>query len=654
MNKSADTHPDKSIVAAEGGTVKNDSAAPTTGHAAAQQQKNKNRSITFRSLAQLNELIEAGVPALALSLLEEEQRRRPAFTADWYAFEYKRIVIYSAMSDWDMLEKRVNWLLETAIPEKQITQKIRLWFETQQVIARLQSGQPQKALRQLQFLIWNNDVSKIDHSLPPIWRRLVIRAYVALKLDEDAQKALVKYNQDFQAARADVDWRLLQARVLLRTGRPRQAEEILAAMETDKMSDGARALRLLAQLQSTQQQSQSARGKLKHAQAQQRIKVIAGQMRKKLDGQVLSPSVRWAYSYVAYRAAVLLQDSEAQMLNLESMLSLALKYPVLGEDYTVGADDLWALYKREGIRIANEHNLLVGDDPAWLALIKKLAGKTGAAKRQALYLSVTLGLTSRNQSIRQQAHQTVVETLESQRNGLALVNRLYLHSNTIHDFSVMPPAVRYRLVDYALGEGDIAEAAQLMKSLPEPPQGDDAFDWRMRKARVLVLEGEYEESARLLTKTISALTALEDKALDRYIQVVFDFQTVNQHRQALALFDLIRPAWLNDKLKREIYFWKAESFFALKNFDRAALYYLKSATALKNEENDLWAQSARYKAAGALAKAGIYDDAEKVYKDLLQVTVSESRKALIKQNLQHIRLLKRAQRNPVAQQTPSD
>jgi hypothetical protein len=70
------------------------------------------------------------------------------------------------------------------------------------------------------------------------------------------------------------------------------------------------------------------------------------------------------------------------------------------------------------------------------------------------------------------------------------------------------------------------------------------------------------------------------------------------------------------------------------------LFYLESAHAVTGEEHDLWAQSARFKAAKALMLAGIYDDAKKVFADLLIVTASDSRKAIISQNLQKIRLLK--------------
>jgi hypothetical protein len=127
--------------------------------------------------------------------------------------------------------------------------------------------------------------------------------------------------------------------------------------------------------------------------------------------------------------------------------------------------------------------------------------------------------------------------------------------------------------------------------------------------------------------------------------VVFDFQTVQQHQQALNLFDLLYIEGLDDKLKREIHFWKAESYFSLKKYDLAALFYLESARAIEGADNDLWGQSARFKAANALVLAKIYGDAKKVYLELLQVTASDSRKALINQNLQKIRLLKSAAKN---------
>lgn len=184
-----------------------------------------------------------------------------------------------------------------------------------------------------------------------------------------------------------------------------------------------------------------------------------------------------------------------------------------------------------------------------------------------------------------------------------------------------------------------------MKSLEEPPQGKTLFDWRMRKARVLILQGEYKQSEDLIRKTFSEKTTITRAELDRFIQVVFDFQTVQQHQQAIRLFDLVSMENLDENLKREIYFWKAESYFSLEKYDRAALFYLESSRAVTEAEHDLWGQSARFKAGKALMLAKIYDDAKKVYSDLLIVTASDSRKAIINQSLQKIRLLSSAEKN---------
>ena len=43
----------------------------------------KKQSVTFESLAQIDELVKLGMPALALSLIDNEQEKPQQFTADW-------------------------------------------------------------------------------------------------------------------------------------------------------------------------------------------------------------------------------------------------------------------------------------------------------------------------------------------------------------------------------------------------------------------------------------------------------------------------------------------------------------------------------------------------------------------------------------------
>jgi tetratricopeptide (TPR) repeat protein len=596
------------------GTASNKVTADLAGDA------DETRSVTFESLAQMNELVKLGMPALALSLLDDAQQKRQQFTAEWYAFEYKRILLLSSLERWEQLLSRTQWLFDTAQRDKHITRKIRYWFETQQVIARLQLKQSEQALDQLQTLIWTSEPENRDSSLLPVWRRLVIRAYLQIQRDDDARRALIKYEYDYGTDSTDVDWVLLQAQVLLRTDRPQQAMRILKQISAEDAVD-VEALLLIARLQSDPASA----------------KEIYRQMREQLDGQVLNKSSRWAKSYVAYLAAKSLGDTGAQISSLETMLSLKMDYPVFDESFQVTADDLWELYNNQGRVIANDYGLLFGDDEQWQQLSNQLV-QTNPEK--ALQLNAALVLHTDNFSTRQHQHKTIVEIIEKRKNGLELIDQLYLHSNKVTDVNVLPDEVRYRLVDYALSESDYYAASTIMKTLKQPPEGKSLFDWRMRTARVLILQGEYAESEKMIRKTFSEKPKITHDELDRYIQVVFDFQTVQQHEQAIKLFDLLYIDGLDEKLKREIYFWKAESYFSLEQYDNAALFYLQSASAVKDGGNDLWAQSARFKAGRALILAGIYFDAEKVFTELLLITDSDARKALINQNLQKIRLLK--------------
>ena len=585
----------------------------------------RGQSVTFKSLKQMDELIDLGMPALALNLLEDEQTQRPAFSADWYAFEYKRILLLSALERWQQVIERTQWLFDTAAKERHITKKIRLWFETQQVIARLQLKQSEQALEQLQHLLWDTDEEHRDPSLPVVWRRLVIRAYLQSHVDDDARRALVKYERDYKTEEQNIDWVLLQAQVMLRTNRPQQAIQLLEKIPLENAVD-VEALLLIAELQHDPKKAA----------------IINQQMREKLDGQLLNRSARWAYSYVAYLCSKILNDQAAQISNLESMLSLGIETPVFDESYQVTADDLWGMYNEQGLILANDSGLLFGNDEQWQKRSDQLLKK---APEKALALNTALVLHTNDFSTMQQQHKTIVEIIEQRKNGLELINQLYLHSDKVQDVNVLPDEVRYRLVDYALSEGDYSEAARIMKSLQEPPPGNTLFDWRMRKARVLILQGEYQSSEDLIRKTFSENARITRDELDRYIQVVFDFQTVQQHERAIRLFDIVSLDGLDEKLKREIYFWKAESYFSLEEYDRAALFYLESSRAVVDAEHDLWGQSARFKAGQALMQAEIYDDAKKVFSDLLLVTVSDSRKAIINQNLQKIRLLKSAAKN---------
>jgi hypothetical protein len=241
------------------------------------------------------------------------------------------------------------------------------------------------------------------------------------------------------------------------------------------------------------------------------------------------------------------------------------------------------------------------------------------------------------------AHKEIVALLQKDKNGLELINQLYLHGAKIESLESLPLEVRYSLIDYALSKSDMKLAVRLMQSVQQPPQGQDGFSWAMRKARVMVLEGAYLEGESVLLDTLKNVEQITQDQLDQFLQVIFDLQAVRRHQQVLTLLGSLKPEWINEDIHREIFFWKAESYSALEQYDRAAWSYLKSAQMADQSQADLWAQSARFKAAGTLVKAGLYDDAQVIYTRLLEMTASDSRKSAIKQELQQIRLLRNAE-----------
>lgn len=618
------------IISQHGKAQKPDNSQPVNVQPGNPQQANKSssgvQSVTFESLAQLDELAGLGMPALALRLLGQKQQYLPIYSPDWYAFERKRIIYLSALEDWQSVIDSTARLIKNAEPGVQINQQISQWFISQQVIARLQMRQPEEALAQVRKLIWSVNNTGAETSPVALWRRLVIRAYLLMQADEDAQKALLRYQQDYSInndnqGNMDEDWRILQARAMLRTHRPQEVVVLLA----DAESAAANALRLVAAIRTRPD----------------RTGLYVDEAKKEIAEKKLTRAELWSYKYVMYEAALQTNDSTAISTALQDLLALGNPYSVLGEEFYVGGDDLWALYEKIGNVTGNQFNLLLGDDIAWYNKANELKE---IKPIDALGLYSVLAFYASDKTKQEVAHREIVALLDKDANGLELINQLYMHGSRISSVESLPVEVRYSLVDYALSKSDTRLAARLMKSLQQPPDGQDIFKWRMRKARVLVLEGSYEQGEHVLEESIAETDQLAAEQIDQFLQVIFDLQAVQRHAQSIKLIDALKNEWLNDDIRRELLFWKAESHYALEQYDTAAWLYLKSALLADQSQAELWAQSARFKAAGALVKAGLYDDAQTMYTELLRFVASDSRKAFIRQELQHIRLLKNAEK----------
>ena len=570
-------------------------------------------SLAFKSLQQLSELTQIGLSGLAMRMIEQQQQLYPEFGPDWYAFEFKYFQTLSAQERWHDVIDRADRVLEKARPGKDITPKIARWFNSQKAIALLKLGEAEQSLQLTRELIWEGKGEDRDRTA--FWRRQIIRAYLQLDYADDANKALRKYRRDYGDYKSD--WKLLQAQALLRADRPAEVIDLLADEESHK----ARALRLLA----------AVRARPDHA------KLYIKDIKQQLEDAGLTQAQQRAYFYVLYEAHMINKDALSSADTAEQLLALNRTQSVLGEHFSVNADDLWQLYEQIGEQAGNRYSLLKGNDSAWYQRASDIHDSQPVRAR-AMYAVVALNTTDENK--RQLTHKELADSLAVTDAGLEVVNQLYMQSTRAGKPENLPVEVRYRLVDHALSVGDITLAATMMASLPEPPEGEGYFDWQMRKARVLILEGEYQKGEAELRLSLQNITELDTSMVDRYLQVVFDLQTIQRHEQALELFDLLPIESMDSKLRREIYYWKAESNYEMALYDQAAMLYMKSARAGDETMSDLWAQSARFKASDALLKAELYDDAQHAYTELLRITSSDSRKRLIRQKLQHIRLLR--------------
>ena len=198
--------------------------------------------------------------------------------------------------------------------------------------------------------------------------------------------------------------------------------------------------------------------------------------------------------------------------------------------------------------------------------------------------------------------------------------------------------IAYRLVDEAIKAADLPLASSLLQHLPEPPGDTERFAWQLRRAKVFLLAGDYNEADKLLTLLMPSTGALGDEQRDQVVQLLFDLQKVGEHERAIRLLEAMYRSVPAIKLKRELLFWIADSYKAQGLHTEAARYYLRSATLEDNNSMDPWAQTARYQAAKSLSEGGLTRDAGFIYRQLLKITESPQRRAVLRHELQQLRL----------------
>jgi len=583
------------------------------------QQREEDRNTHFNNI---NELVELRAPGLALNYVRREQA---AFNAEdpieWLYWEQKHISLLSYTLQWELLDQRVNQQLEKLLVPK-IATADRNWFLTEQIRALIKLKNYPFALKKLRTLLWNT-TSLTNTTSIASWRRLIIQVYLNQNELNDAQVAMRRYQQDYGSLEEEdgVSWLQVKAELYIQSKQYKDAISLLNIASTEE----SRGLRLLAEFKA---------GEISALDVLNKTELM---LITNIDQQH-----RVLVEYVSLVAAVQANKIDVIIKRLESLLSakkITLSNSVLnigGVDIT--ADNLWMYYLQLGNQLANNKGLLRGDDEGWYALASNLF-KSEALNAKGLFAAVSLQAIE--VSHRNLAMQELVSLIEEGEESLQLVNRLFTESKHFLGVDMIPVEVRYRLIDYNLSLGSVKSAAILMNELEQPPTDDDQFAWNLRRSRVFILNGDFLQGANVLNEMLKSKT-LQNSQVDKFIQVVFDLQAVEQHQLSLDIFKQLETQVDDVDVLRELIFWKAESYHGLQQYEQAAYLFLKSSISPK-KEYDPWYHTATFRAAESLLSARLYEDARQRFLHLLSITGNAARKTVIRQRLQSIRLNQQVQ-----------
>ena len=580
-----------------------------------EEKRQAQRTLHFNNI---DELVVLHVPGLALSYIKKEQ---PQFDNDapleWLYWEQKHISLLKYMRQWNAIDQRVSAQLEN-LKSFKIATADRNWFLTAQLQALIELKQYSEALAKTRLLLWNAS-SLVRANTYAAWRRIIIQIYLNQSQIKDAQIAMRRYQQDYGELQNEdgVAWLQLQAELLIQLKQYDDAILLLKKIKTPE----AQALVLLAKINARMISPLNALDSAQLVLAS----IDEDDKRKNL------------FQYVALVAAIAAEDIDQSILLLEILLSekngkLSDSLIKIG-GINIDADALWELYLKKGYLAANRKGLLKGNDVSWYALASNLF-QTDPLTAKSLF--AVLSLKANEMQHRELAMKQLVKLMDINQQPLELVNLLFTDSKYISNISDVVPDVRYRLIDFNLSNSNVKAAARLMADLKQPPEDQPQFDWNLRRARVLILSGSFKQGAAVLSEMLKN-EEIESLQADKYLQVVFDLQAVEQFELSLDLFNHLQKLVSDVRIKRELMFWKAESYHGLKQFEKAAFLFLKSA---KSPEGvyDPWYHTATFRASESLFEAKLYEDARQRYLHLLKITENTARKAVIRQRLQAIQL----------------
>lgn len=558
------------------------------------------------TLNEIEQVAETGASGLAIRMLEQKQESLLDKPKQWMEWERKRIELYETTNQWQKSADRL-----ASLP-KLVNVSFMLWAKGQRAKALIRLNQGTMARHELRTLIWQIEPSKISEKQMTFWRELIIESYLIDGQANDAQIASMRLQQLNKGS--NIETVMQRARIAILNN---QTKEAIALLKPHAEKIEVSALMLIAQL----------RGQ------HRAVKSVLQAAHRYLRDQNIKPELKINLWAVAAEAAKQIGNRKVVANASEHVLADKQNLTLATSIYTINSDALWNAYIDYALMLSNQEQLLIGQDKEWIEAAKKISTKRPVGGR-AMYVFVMLrGQTAESRYL---ASERFVELLGKRKHGNRLLVELFQNSRHFKKTSDIPVAVRRSLVDVALSSSDIDRASELMATIEAPPEGADQFMWKLRRARILILGTQAEVGGKAVLSILEENKSISQEQIDKLLQVVFDLQTAGQHELAYLSFEKSLPKIKDDQIKREIFYWMADSRKAQERYADAAQLYLKSALYPDPKNMDPWAQTAHYQAAESLARAGLYKDAEILFEHLLKVTEEPARRAALKRELHRL------------------
>jgi len=524
------------------------------------------------SAQNLNELdvarriAHAGAVDLALARISQAQPRDPS-AASWADWELLRLELLSRRGrDGDML-KRVVEFRNLALPERTAAQ---IWLLAARAAMRL--GQTVQAREYYARFFLGADSAANEYRDA---RFAVIDSYLADRSTDDTYRSMLRFQQEFVPLRRDEAERFVSALIAL--GRVQEAATWLTKL--DKASPSAAILRLRAGLITAGAAITQARSLLAKGAGEPALKLLL-------------------------EAAAEEKNRAIEIEVYETRLNVARN----GDSNSTAeqAASLWNHYNEVGPQTANQAQLLVGDDAAWIDRAERM---TTTQPQLARSLLGHVAMNARAAEVRSRAQLQIITSLRAAKLPLTAW-RLFADPQRF-PLARLDNQVRFQLGSIAAEAKHPVDAVRYWQDLALP-SGLNSQEWKVRYLTVLFQAGMADAGLAAARSLIALKPGLSPELRARLITLASDELGVWHVKSAEALFTMLLPLAIGGKRITVLQgIGKAREFAG--NFRSAADAFLDAAALSPSPDSAREALLALESGAINLAKAGLLEDARAIY-----------------------------------------